>query len=163
MIRKPVQLDPPMITIRGPVDEVKAVSEVFTDDIAIDGIAPGSHTRRVQLEPLPGHVTCATEAMAQVTLEIVPELGDRVLRKLDVAVVGGGEAKLRPATVSVALRGPVRWGVDVEASEIVPYVDLVTQAPTPGFVPVAVQVRGVPAGFEVVRIMPATVLVQRKL
>jgi YbbR domain-containing protein len=162
MVKKPVTLVPPLVSIRGPAEEMKSILEVFTYDVAVDGIAPGVHERRVQLEPLPGHVAYVDQGSVMLKLEIVPEVGDRVLRKLELAVVGEGEARLRPASVSVALRGPVRQLVDVDSSEIVPYVDLGSVEPGPGFSPVEVGVRGVPEGFEVVRVLPASVLVQRK-
>jgi YbbR domain-containing protein len=163
MVKRPVLLEPSTIVIRGPADELKSVDEVFTDDVAVDGVVPGVHERRVQLEALAGHLAYADQGAVSVRLEIVPEVGDRVLRKLELAVVGEGDARLRPTVVSVALRGPVRSLVEVDASDIVPYVDVSKVASGPGFVPVDVAVRGVPEGFEVVRVMPASVLVQRKL
>jgi hypothetical protein len=122
------------------------------------------YDKRAQLEPLSGHMAYVDTPAAQVHFEVVAELGDRVLRKLDVAVVGPGEASLRPTTVSVALRGPVRALGEIEPEEVVPYVDLSAagaDADT-GLTPLEVKVRGVPDGFEVVRVLPASVLAKRR-
>ncbi len=162
MIKKPIVVVPATVTIRGPVDEVAAIHEVFSEDVSIDSVAPGAYDRRVQLEPLAGHVAYLDPASAQIHFEVVAELGDRVLRKLEVAVVGPGEAWLRPTTVSVALRGPVRALGELDPEEIVPYVDLSAPMADPGLTPVEVKVRGMPEGFEVVRVLPPSVLVKRR-
>lgn len=162
MVKKPIVIVPGSVTIHGPTDEIGSVHEVFTEDISIDGMAAGTYDRRVQLEPLSGHITYLDPAATQVHIEVVPELGDRVLRKLEVAVVGAGGASLRPSVVSVALRGPVRALGELEPEELVPYVELPAAAVAEqGLLPLEVKLRGLPEGFEIVRVLPPSVLAKR--
>ncbi len=160
-IRRPVTVTPATVTIRGPEEDVRPITEVFTDDIAIDGMPAGVHERRVHLEPLPGHVSYLDSSSADVRLEVVPEFGERVLRRLTVAVLGPGPATVRPAVVSVVLRGPVRALSDLEPDELVPYVEIGPAAPATGMLALEVKVRGVPDGFQVARVVPTSVLIRR--
>ncbi|HEX7479754.1 MAG TPA: CdaR family protein [Polyangiales bacterium] len=162
MVKKPVGLSPATVTITGPVDAVKAITEVFTEELAVDGLGAGLHDRRAQLEPLHGHVTYLEQSASDVHIEIVPELGERVLRRLTVAALGAGDVNVRPNTVSVTLRGPVRALADLEPEELVPYVELGSVVAGSGTQSLDVRVRGVPEGFEVARVMPSAVLIQRK-
>jgi YbbR domain-containing protein len=162
MVKKPVSLAPAVVTITGPADEVKSVAEVFTEELAVDGLGAGAHDRRAQLEPLHGHVSYVEQAASDVHIEIVPELGERVLRRLDVAALGPGDVILRPAVISLTLRGPVRALADLEPEEIVPYVDLSALGTASGTQALDVKVRGVPEGFEVARVVPSTVLIRRR-
>jgi YbbR domain-containing protein len=159
-VRKPLVISPASVTLSGPKDEVAAVSEVFTDDIAIDGMAEGAYERRAPLEPLSGHIVYAEQNSVSVHIDIVAERGERTLRHLDVAVLGAGEATLRPNTVSVTLRGPARSLGDVEAEQIVPFVEL-PATPAAGVEVLEVKVRGIPTGFTAERIAPASVIAKR--
>ncbi len=162
VVKKPVGLTPSVVSIAGPADEVKAITEVFTEELAVDGLGLGGHDRRAQLEPLHGHVSYVDQAACDVHIEIVPELGERVLRHLDVAALGAAEVSLRPAVVSLTLRGPVRALAELEAEEIVPYIELGALGTISGTQAVPVHVRGVPEGFEVAHVVPSAVLVKRK-
>ena len=155
-VRKPLVVSPATVSISGPKDEIEALTEVFTEDIAIDGTSEGSHDRRSQLEPLPGHLLYAEHNSVNVHFDIVAEQGERTLRHLEVAVIGAGDASLRPNSVSVTLRGPARALSDLEPEEIVPYVEL-PAASEPVEV-LEVKVRDVPAGFSVSRIAPTSVI-----
>jgi YbbR domain-containing protein len=159
-VRKPLVISPATVTISGPKDEVDAVTEVFTDDIAIDGMGEGAHERRIQLEPLSGHLIYAEQNSVSVHIDVVAEQGERTLRHLDVAVLGAGEAALRPTAVAVTLRGPVRSLADIEPEQIVPFVEL-PAAVAAGVEVLEVKVRDIPAGFTVERIAPANVIAKR--
>jgi YbbR domain-containing protein len=161
MVKRPVEIVPAIVAIYGPDDEVKTISEVYTEDIPIDGITAGTHERRVQLEPLPGHVEYLDQVAADVRIAIVPEVAERMLRRLEVAVMGQGDAAARPAVVAVQVRGPARLLQDLEPDQVVPFVDLEERHEGPGTISLDVHVRGLPEGFEVARVIPPTVLITR--
>jgi YbbR domain-containing protein len=161
-VKKPVTVTPSSVTIQGPKEEVDSVAEVFTDEIPVEGLGRGIHERRVQLQPLGiGHVKYKDDPNVEVQVEVIAEHGERVLRHLDLAVLGAAEASLRPNMVSITLNGPVRGLADVEQDEIVPYVDLSTLSANAPFASVEVKLRGVPEGFDVARISPSSVLARR--
>ncbi|HKP55537.1 MAG TPA: hypothetical protein VJV78_02390 [Polyangiales bacterium] len=161
-VKKPVAVTPTSVTIVGPKQEVDAVAEVFTDEIPVEGLGKGIHERRVQLQPLAmSHVKYKDDPNVEVQIEVIAEHGERVLRHLELAVLGAAEASLRPNLVSLTLNGPVRQLAEVEQDEIVPYVDLSTLPTNAPFAPVEVKLRGVPQGFDVARISPSSVLAKR--
>ena len=162
MVKKPVQLSPGNVTIQGPQAEVDAVVEVFTDEIPTDGLGKGVHERRVQLQPLTsGHVRYSDDPNVDVKLEITAEQGQRVLRHLELAILGAAQATLRPNVVSVTLDGPVRDLGEIEPDQIVPFVDLSTLVVNAPFASLEVKLRGVPEGAEVTRVSPPAVLARR--
>jgi YbbR domain-containing protein len=162
MVKQPVELLPVSVTIQGPKNEVDAIAEVFTDEIPAEGLGKGVHERRVQLQPLTsGHVKYKDDPNVIAKVEIVAEHGERVLRHLELAVLGAAQATLRPNVVSVTLNGPVSDLADVEADQIVPYVDLSALNPNAPFASLEVKLRGVPEGSEVARVSPSSVLAKR--
>jgi YbbR domain-containing protein len=162
MVKKPVLLSPANVTVQGPQAEVDAIVEVFTDEIPAEGLGKGIHERRVQLQPLTsGHVKYKDDPSVDVKIEIVAEQGERVMRHLELAVLGAAQATLRPNIVSVTLNGPVRDLADIEPDQIVPFVDLSTLAPNAPFASLEVKLRGVPENFEVARVSPSSVLARR--
>ncbi len=161
MVKRPVYLEPSFVTIYGPKDEAQSISEVYTEDIPIDGLMPGKHERRAQLEPLPGHVEYLEQVAVDLRVDVVPEVAERTLRRLEVAVMGQAEGATRPASVAVQVRGPARSLADLEPESVVPYVEIDGLPSGAGTVSVDVRVRGLPEGFEVARVVPPTVLVKR--
>jgi YbbR domain-containing protein len=162
MIKQPVELTPAHVTIQGPKGEVDVVVEVFADEISVEGLGKGVHERRVQLQPLTsGHVKYKDDPNVDVKIEIVAEHGERVMRHLELAVLGAAQATLRPNVVNVTLNGPVSDLADIEPDQIVPYVDLTTLVPNAPFSALEVKLRGVPDGSDVARVSPASVLAKR--
>jgi hypothetical protein len=146
----------------GPKDEVGSISEVFTDDIPVEGLGKGTHQRRIQLQPLSAaHVKYKEDPNVDVRLEIIAQQGERVLRHLELAVLGAAQATLRPNAVSVTIHGPVTDLSQVEGEAIVPYVDLSELPQNAPFASVEVKLRGVPEGSSVSRIAPSSVLAKR--
>ncbi|HMI94436.1 MAG TPA: hypothetical protein VK509_23850, partial [Polyangiales bacterium] len=88
---------------------------------------------------------------------IVPVIGERTLRRLEVATVGETVLSVRPEVVSMRLRGPEDVLDEIDPRAIVPYIDAAL-APESGTRALDVQVRGLPAGVEVAEIIPASVL-----
>lgn len=162
IVKQPLTVTPANATIHGPEDEVNAIAEVFTEEISIEGLKQGTHQRRAQLQPLTtGHAKYRDEPSVDVQVEIVAQQGQRVVRHLELAVLGAVQATLRPNVVSVTLNGPVSDIGHIAADELVPYVDLSEATPSAPFAPAEVKLRGVPDGVAVSKIAPATVLAQR--
>lgn len=162
IVKQPPQITPAHVTIHGPKDEVQSISEVFTDEVPIEGLGKGVHSRRVQLQPLSAaHVKYKEDPNVDVQLEVIAQQGERVLRHLEVAVVGAPQATLRPNVVSVTISGPITDLSHVENEEVVPYVDLTELPQNAPFAPVEIQLRGVPEGSKIARIAPSSVLAKR--
>lgn len=161
-VQTPVQLEPATVTIRGPEPAVKAIAEVHTDAILLDGLGPGAHEPRVPLEPLPDKVVYVDTQAVQARITIEPETAEQSFRHLEIATVGGGEATMRPAHVSVTLRGVKAQLVALDPEQLVPYVELQAAQLAEETAPREVQLRGVPEGLQVVRISPRTVLVKAR-
>jgi YbbR domain-containing protein len=161
-VREPVEVRPAKVTLRGPEETVAEVSEVLTDVIRVDGLAPGTHTRRVPLLRLPEHVVALEDPLVEVKLVIEPVVTERVLGKLAVEVVGEGSATVRPARVAVTLRGPTNALAELAPEDIVPYVALEGAAGTGVTEEEQVSLRGVPDGIDVTAVVPDTVLVKRR-
>jgi YbbR domain-containing protein len=161
-VRQPVQVEPGTVTIRGPQPAVEGIVEVHTDAILLDGLGPGSHQPRVPLELLPDKVVYVDTHAVQARITIEPESAEQAFRHLEIATVGGGAASMRPAHVSVTLRGVKAQLVALDPEQLVPYVELDAAQLADGTTPREVQLRGVPEGLQVVRISPRTVLVKAR-
>ena len=162
VVKQPLTINPGNVTIQGPKEEVNTIAEVFTDDVPVEGLGKGVHQRRIQLQPLSAaHLKYKDDPNVEVQLEIVAQEGERVLRHLELAVLGAAQATLRPNSVSVTIKGPVTDLAQVEGEEIVPYVDLSALPQNAPFAPVDVKLRGVPEGSNVSRIAPTSVLAKR--
>jgi len=155
-----IAVAPDMVVVRGPVDLVASIDEAQTDFISLTGMSVGSHELRVPLAVLPQHVSYEGEASVQVAMEVREKQLERTLRRLPVAVLGIEDAQARPAVVNVSLRGPARRVLDLSAEDVVPFVEVPSDAP-PGAIPLEVGVRGDLSHLEVVSIAPQSVLVRR--
>lgn len=160
-VRQPVQVQPGVVTVRGPVDAVAGLTSVRTDIIDVEGMSLGAHGLRVPLQPLPEHMSYLGDVMVEVQLVVQPELSERTFRRLSVASVGEGDASLRPRVVAVTLRGPKGRLEAYDTELLVPFVEL-SQVAEAGTKPVPVKLRGDLEGIEVLKIVPAEVLVHRR-
>lgn len=156
-----VSVTPDSVIVRGPMDLVNDIEDVETDFISLTGLGVGSHEVRAPLAVLPQHVSYDGEASVRVDLEVREKHIERVLRRLPVAVLGAEEAQARPAVVAVTLRGPARRVSELNAEDVVPYVEIPPDAP-PGAISLEVGVRGDLAELELVAVAPQTVLVRRR-
>lgn len=156
---EPVVVAPNEVVIRGPVDLVASIDEAQTDLVSLSGLGVGDHDVRVPLSPLPQHVSYDGEASVQLRLVVEEEILEETLNRLAVAVVGEGEAQVRPAAVNVTLRGPANRLAAVDPQGVVPYVEIGPEI-RPGTHPYEVAVRGDLEGIEVVRVAPKSVLVR---
>ena len=131
----------------------------MTDPVTISGLPAGHYERRVGLVRLPNHVENAGDTTVTVSFELAPEVAERSVPRLEIAVIGGVVRELRPARVRVTLRGPPRVLDAMDAPSIVPFVDVSTTDPNAGTQAVPVRVRGIPEGVELARVEPDEALV----
>jgi YbbR domain-containing protein len=157
-----IEVRPGQVLVTGPAEVVLAATEAQTDAINVEGLGAGTHTRWLTLRPLPPHVVYAGGETVEVRITIEPVMSERVLRGLEVSVVGEGDLKVRPDRVTVTLRGPVGELDTLAVEGVVPYVELSGAGGAGGTLPQEVQLRGVPEGVDVGRIVPDTVLVTRR-
>lgn len=150
---------PTTTMLRGPEPDLVAYERLMTDPVEIGGLPAGRYERRVGLLRLPGHVENVGETTVTVSFELSPEVAERSVPRLEVAVIGGVAREVRPARVRVVLRGPPRVLDAMDAPSLVPFVDVTSVDPTAGTQPVPVRVRGVPEGIELVRVEPDEALV----
>jgi len=161
-VKDPVGIVPEQAALSGPVTVLESISSVYTDVVSLDGLGQGKHERRIPLEPLPDYVTYETGKAVIVRMEIIPEVGERKLPRLEIAAVGGGEARFRPRRVAVTLRGPRYLLEDIEPEDIVPYVDISDLSANEGAQTRKVMLRGLPESVEAIRITPAEALARVK-
>lgn len=161
-VKQPIAIVPSRVTLHGPAFEIQAINEVETDVIVLDGLEPGQHHRRIPLERPPGHVTYLEEFEVQVRVDVMPEIAERSLSRVEVAALGSGEFVVRPAVVDVLLRGPARALAAINPEHVVPFVNLQEIGAGVGNQPFKVELRGLPDQVTAVRVDPSEVLVRRK-
>ncbi len=149
---------PATVTLRGPESELGTIDRVLTEPIALSTLTEGRLERRVALARLGSHVELVGDEVVTVQIEIAPEIAERPVPRLDVAVIGGVLREVRPARVRVVLRGPPTRLDAIDAPSIVPYIDVSTLDPAAGVQSVLVRVRGIPDGVELVGVDPEEVL-----
>ena len=125
-VRGTLTSDPPMVEITGPDSAVKQTTEALTEPVSIAG-ATADVTENVTVGVLDPALRVKNPRQAAVTVQILPgprerTVRDRPVRLRDVAANLTAEAT--PGTVDVVLRGSREGLAQVDAEEVVPYVDL---------------------------------------
>jgi YbbR domain-containing protein len=155
------EVEPSYVTLRGPEQALDRITLALTEPLSLVRLERGMHLRRVPLAPLPEHISYVEDAAVEVRLQIVPATGEQTFKKLEVAALGDAKVALRPSHASVILRGPKELLEELDPEALVPYVEL-DPAQADRSVSYDLRVRGVPEGFEVVRILPSSVIAQAK-
>ena len=150
---------PATVTVRGPEPDLATLDRVLTEPISLASLSVGRIERRVALARLGAHVEIVDDGDVTVQIEVAPEIAERAVPRLDVAVVGGTLREIRPARVRVTLRGPPTRLDVIDAPSIVPYVDVSAIDASAGTQSVIVRVRGIPDGVELAGVDPEEVLV----
>ena len=96
----------------------------------------------------------------QVRLSVARDLVTRRFANLGVEPLRGTYRRVRPASITVELRGSGAELDAIDAAQLIPVVDL-EGVPATGAHPLPIQLRGVPDGIEVVSVAPAEVIVVR--
>lgn len=155
------EIEPSYATLRGPEEMLERMTVVSTEPISLVHLDTGMHIRRVPLEPLPDHISYVEDTAVEVRLQIAPATGEQNFKELEVAALGDAKVALRPSHVAVTLRGPEEALEELDSDALVPYVEL-DPAQSSGTASYDVRLRGVPDGFEVLRIVPSSVIAQVK-
>ncbi|MCZ7684400.1 MAG: CdaR family protein [Sandaracinaceae bacterium] len=152
-------VEPSSVTAQGAASEVSRLEEVRTAAVEVGGLRAGRHERRVPLGLLPEHVSyLESERTALVVVTVEEEIGTRTFADIDVSVVGATDVTVRPAQVSVVVRGPRARVNDLHPRRLVPFVDVTEVEPSRGAQPVPVLMRAPPEGMTVT-VEPSEVLV----
>lgn len=155
------EVEPSYVTLRGPEQALDRITLVSTEPVSLQRLDTGTHARRVPLEPLPEYISYVEDNAVEVRVQIAPATAEETFKRLEVAVLGGAKVALRPTHASVTLRGPKELLEELDPEALVPYVEL-DPAQSAGNASYDVRLRGVPEGFEVVRILPPSVIAQAK-
>lgn len=158
---RPASVDPATVLLSGPAADVEPIRLVHTAELALADLPVGRQEHRLGLERPVGRVRYEDEVPVRVTVDVIPDLAERTIEGLEIVAVGGLVRSLRPERVDVVLRGSPAAIDMVDPAHLVPVVHVADVDPAAGAFPVAVELRGVPEGVEVLRIEAAEVLVTR--
>jgi YbbR domain-containing protein len=162
-VRGALVVEPSEVLVSGPVDLVARLTEVNTEPIDLSRYAAGRQDVRVPLEAAPGHVVFGGGAPVRVLFELVPKLETRTLRRLAVAAVGAGShTEVRPARVDVVLRGAPALVAALETDVVIPTVTAGVEGVAGSASMRPVEIRGLPAGIEIVSVTPPEVLLSTR-
>jgi len=154
-------VDPAAVLVEGAQNEIDTLSSIRTEGLSVRGLGAGTYERIVRLDPARAHTSYPNGGSVTVRFEVVPERFERVLTALEVVAVGPA-ARVRPATVDVQVRGAPALIAELDGDRLVPWVDSASEELALGGTrPLAIQLRGLPEGVEVLGIEPAEVLVTR--
>ena len=151
-------LIPEKIEVNGPRSRIDGLQGVLTAPLDLGQLLPG--TQQVDL-PLvqPGGLVQLKSPEIRVRTVIEPVVVERELRKVEIEVRGGnGRYRVKPASVTLVLRGPE---VEVAAVELSPGAAYVDAEGLEGEGPHRVKPEAeLPVGIELVRTEPAEVTVE---
>jgi YbbR domain-containing protein len=152
------EIDPPTVEVVGAQSAIARVTEAVTEPVSVAG-ARANVKDAVTIGLLDSALRLKTPRMAEVNVEVVPGPVERTFRDRPVRLrnLGGNLiARATPNAIDVVLRGS-REGVNqVDADEVVAWVDLAGLGA--GAYNLAVHVEGPPSAG-VARILPATLRV----
>jgi YbbR domain-containing protein len=147
---------PPRVVLSGPESVIKAMKEVRTFTVDIDG-ASDDITREVGLDLQGLHVSSEENATYKVTVRIVPAQGTRRITHIPVQIENNEVGVLWwPRIVSVTLRGPILDLREIKVTDI--YVGISLKGLEPGIHSVEPGCI-VPEGFTLMEITPRNIKV----
>ncbi len=152
------KVKPSEVTVSGPASLVRAISEVSTSHVDVEGLGVGEHETQVPLHRREG-LEYRADGDIDVTLRVRWQPGQRMLSGLLVRVEGEADvAEIKPGEVAVSLVGPQIKLDKLDPGQVVPQVEVEDLS---GGQPlrVEVEVEGLPQGITVKSIVPATVQV----
>jgi YbbR domain-containing protein len=154
-----IEAIPARVHVTGPALYVDGLSAVRTEAIDVTGLEAGLHTRRVALEPPRSRVHYIGTTSVRVAITVERDLTERRLERLDVTVVGSQRVTLRPAAVTIRVRGLAGPVNALDPALVVPTVDVSEEVVgRREAVRVPVRAGHLPAGVELVSIEPPEVI-----
>jgi hypothetical protein len=119
--------DPASVRARGPRSQVLVLQHARADAFDVTGLMAGKYTRQLAIDRPPARVTYDVPSVS-ATIEILREVVDRPFARLAVAVIGHANAKAQPAEVDVRLSCPPEVLRALRPEQVVPRVQVATQA-----------------------------------
>lgn len=154
-----IEAIPQRVHVTGPALYVDGLNTVRTEAIDVTGLEAGQHTRRVALEPPRSRVHYVGATSVRVAITVERDLTERRLEHLDVTIVGAQRVVLRPAVVSIRVRGLAAPVNALDPALVVPTVDVTEEMVTRReAVRLPVRAGHLPAGVELVAIEPPEVV-----
>ncbi|MBI2898303.1 MAG: hypothetical protein HYY06_32435 [Deltaproteobacteria bacterium] len=156
-----VTTSPTEISVSGAESRVMALAEVETEPINVSGRGLGKLERQVALRRPPPHTDYETEQPIRASVEIVPDVVERLYSGVQVTVLGGvHRMEVRPARIDVRLRGPREVMSSLAPDRILPFVDGAAITEGPGETARATpKVEDLPSAVEMVELIPAHVFI----
>ncbi|MEA1867923.1 MAG: CdaR family protein [Thermodesulfobacteriota bacterium] len=147
---------PPRVVISGPESVIKAMKDVRTFPVNLDG-AMDNIAREVGLDLQGLHVSPEEKGTYKVTVYIVPAQGTRRITHIPVQIeTTKSDILWWPRIVSVTLRGPILDLREIKVTDI--YVGISVNGLEPGIHSVEPECI-VPGGFTLMEITPKTIKV----
>jgi YbbR domain-containing protein len=147
---------PPRVVISGPESVIKAMKDVRTFPVDLDG-ASDNITRKVGLDLQGLHVSLEEKGTYKVTVHIVPAQGTRRITHIPVQIeTTKSDVLWWPRIVSVTLRGPMLDLREIKVTNI--YVGISVNGLEPGIHSVEPECI-VPEGFTLMEITPQNIKV----
>jgi len=147
---------PPRVVISGPESVIKAMKDVRTFPVDLDG-AMDNITREVGLDLQGLHVSSEKKGTYKVTVYIVPAQGTRRIIHIPVQIeTTKSDILWWPRIVSVTLRGPILDLREIKATDI--YVGISVNGLEPGIHSIEPECI-VPGGFTLMKITPQNIKV----
>lgn len=126
-----VTVDPPFVEVTGPESRLNAVREATTEPVSVQG-ATADVRDRVTIGVADAALRLNEPRSAAVVVEIVPAPIERSVKDVRVRVRNAGQGlrvSVRPATVTVVLRGRREVLGALDASRLEAFVDVASLGP----------------------------------
>ncbi len=150
---------PSRIRVSGPALYVDALTSVRAEAIDVTGLEAGQHSRRVALEIPRSNVQYLGVTSVRVALTVERDLTERRLERLEVTAVGSSHMQLRPAFVTMRIRGQAQAVTALDPTLIIPTVDVSDEVfARHENVRLTVHAGHLPAGIELLSIDPPEVI-----
>lgn len=155
---KELALIPEKIEVNGPRSRIDGLQGILTAPLELSGLQPGTQQLDLPLVQ-PGALVQLKSPEIRVRTVVEPVVVERELRKVAVTVRGGdGRYRVKPASVTVVVRGPE---IDLDGVELSADAASVDASTLEGDGPHRVKPDvTLPAGIELVRTEPAEVTLE---
>jgi hypothetical protein len=150
---------PSELSVSGPASLVRALDEIETEEIDIEGLGMGEHVLEVPVRRREGVDVRHAADTVEVVFQVRWTPGQRLLSGLPVRADGEefGAVEFQPAEVAVSLFGPQVLLDKLDPSELIPRAVIPEDAPRPGTLRLPVELGGLDEQIAVKSIVPAKV------
>lgn len=151
-----VTTSPSEISVSGAESRVMALAELEAEPVSVAGRGLGKIERHVTLRRPPPHTDYEVAHPIRASIEIVPDVVERIYSGVHVTVLGGAHRmEVRPARIDVRLRGPREVMANLAPDRILPFVDGAAITEGPGETARATpKVEDLPSSVELVELVP---------